>query len=440
MPLPVVVIVGRPNVGKSTLFNRILKRRTAVVDPAPGVTRDRNYADAVWNGVRFTLVDTGGYLPVGEGDELAKAVTEQTLIAAEEADVALFIIDGLTGVTETDQNLARVLLRRKARTLLVVNKIDDVSQIGLTWETGTLGLGEPRPVSALTGFQVAEVLDDLVEILREIQPIQPYPTPAESLSLAVIGAPNTGKSSLVNRLCGDRRMVVSEIPGTTRDAVDTVIQYYGKSIRLIDTAGLRRKRFGLQGIEFYTTLRALRALARCQVAALLIDAQEGLTKGDLQLLHEAADKGVGVVLAMNKWDAVEKDAKSADLWLADWRQRAPNFAWVPVVFISALTGQRAVKVVEKALEVHDNRERRVSTAELNESVGQILINRPPPAVKGKLVKVKYIAQVSSAPPHFVCFTTHSNLVPVAYKKFVERLIRERFNFEGVPIKVSFRGK
>ncbi len=436
---PVVVIAGRPNVGKSTLFNRSIRRREAVVDAAPGITRDRHFAKTDWNGTEFTLVDTGGYLPPGDESELSKDVSEQTLIAANEADLVLFVMDARTGISDVDQELASILQRGKAPVIPVCNKIDDTSQIALAWEINAMGLGDPVPTSALTGFQFAEMLDILVENLEGIKGSVPS-RDSEELSIAIIGAPNSGKSSLVNLLSGENRMVVSDIPGTTRDAVDTIIKYHGRAVRLVDTAGLRRKKFGISGIEFYTALRTYKALDRCDIAVLMIDGVLGLTNGDLKLMNETEKRGVGIIIAVNKWDAVEKDPKTADNWLVEWERRAPRQQWIPIYFISALTGQRAIKLVERAFEVKEQRDRRISTSLLNEKISEKLIRRPPPAIKGKAVRIKYGSQVRTSPPHFVFFASHAKLITDGYAKFTEGLVRSEFTFRGVPIKISFRDK
>ena len=440
MPLPIVAIVGRPNVGKSTLFNRILKRRLAVVDPAPGVTRDRHYADAVWNDVRFTLVDTGGFILDREGDELASAVREQTLIAAEEADLVIFVTDAQASSSDTERGLAKILLKRKTPVIYVANKVDDLSMIGLIYEQALPGVAEPLPVSAKNGYQVAELLDLIADRLHQIQPVQPEAETRDELAVAIIGAPNSGKSSLVNLLAQEKRMVVSDIPGTTRDSVDTMISYHGKPVRLIDTAGLRRKRQDLQGLEFYCTIRALRAMDRADVAVILVDASVGLSQRDIRLAAEAASRGVGVIVAVNKWDVVEKDERTSGKWVLEWRSQAPTLDWAPMEFISAQTGQRAIKVIEAAFEVKAEREKRISTQELNNVITPLLERTPPPAIKGKFIKVKYITQAEKAPPHFIFFASHADIVGPGYYRFVERLIREQWTFKGVPIKVSFRNK
>lgn len=440
MPLPVVAIVGRPNVGKSTLFNRIIRRRAAVTDPTPGVTRDRHYAEAEWEGVQFTLVDTGGYLPSGEADELTSAVSEQTLIAADQADVILFMIDARSGLVEVDTEIARLIQRKGVPVLLIANKIDDPTLSALAYESVSLGMGDPYPLAAESGYQVGEMLDALVEVLKTLKPAMPGQPDREELALAIIGAPNSGKSSLVNMLAGDERMVVSDIPGTTRDSVDITIRYHGRSIRLIDTAGLRRKRYKQKGLEFYTTLRSLNAMKRSEVAVMLIDAELGITQGDVRLVNQIINGGLGIIIAMNKWDAVEKDPKSADRWKDEWLRRAPGLGWIPILFISALTGQRAIKVIEKSLDVKHARDRRITTSELNERIIPELIRKPPPAVKGKYIKIKYGSQVTAAPPHFVIFASHAELITLPYHRYTERIIRDRYDYTGVPIRVSYRNK
>lgn len=440
MPLPLVAIVGRPNVGKSTLFNRIIKRKHAVVDPTPGVTRDRNYAETEWAGLKFTLVDTGGYLPAGEGDELAEAVTTQALIAAEEADLILVIVDSRGGLTDTDHQLASIVRKNDVPTMLIANKVDDATMLGTAWEFTSLGLGNPVTVSGMSGYMVGDMLDVVIRKLKELKPVHPDAPGADDLALAIIGAPNVGKSSLVNRLAGVERSVVSSIPGTTRDSVDAIIGYHGKRIRLIDTAGLRRKRFNEQGLDFYCTLRSLRALDRCEVAVVLIDGEIGFTQGDIRLVNEAAGRGVGVIVAVNKWDLVEKHPKNADEWLEKWQWKVPSLDWAPVLFISALNGRRCIKVIEEALEVKARRAVRVSTSKLNDEIMPFLQQTPPPSVKGKLVKIKYCSQVQSDPPKFAFFVNRSDLIKDAYQRFVEKKLRDTYDLKGVPITVVFRDK
>jgi GTP-binding protein len=303
-----------------------------------------------------------------------------------------------------------------------------------------VGLGEPFPVSGLTGYRVGDLLDQVVGKLRELKPQMSESKEEAALSIAIIGAPNTGKSSLVNRLAQTERMVVSDLPGTTRDSIDTLIKYHGKTIRLIDTAGLKRKRFDQQGLEFYCTLRALKALDRCDVAIVVIDGTQGMTQGDLKLVNEAADRGVGVACAVNKWDIVSKDYKTADKWLAKWWERVPGLAWISLLFISALTGQRAIRVVEAAFEIKAEREKRISTAELNDTIVPQLQRSPPPAIKGRQVRIKYMSQIQASPPLFAVFSSHASTVSVQYRRFVERQVRQVYGFNGTPIKVVFREK
>jgi len=440
MPLPIVAIVGRPNVGKSTLFNRITRKRNAVVDPEPGVTRDRHYAEAEWDGAHFTLVDTGGYLPVGTVDELASSVSEQTLIASQESDLVLFLADVQTGITEIDLELARIILKQDVPVVLVANKADDHVHLGMAWDLRNTGIGEPVAISAQNGLNVGDLLDEIVRRLRELKPVMPESPPKEELALAIIGAPNSGKSSLVNMLSGSERMVVSDIPGTTRDAVDTIIHYHEKPIRLIDTAGLKRRKYKQKGLEFYCTLRALKALKRCQVAVIMIDGVPGLTQGDIRLLNDAAKEGVGIILAVNKWDAVEKEPKSADYWIAEFKIKAPSLSWVPVLFISALTGRRSIKVIEEALRLNVELEKRISTSDLNDTITPLLMRTPPPATKGRFVRIKYGSQVQSTPPRFAFFANHAKLIGEPYRRYVEKLIRDRYGFKGIPVSVVFRNK
>ncbi len=439
MPLPIVAIVGLPNVGKSTLFNRIIHKKQAIVEATPGVTRDRHYAEAVWEGVHFNLVDTGGYLPPGEGDEFMDAVREQTMIAADEADLIIMMTDAMAGLSDGDQMLVKMILQRKRPILLAANKIDDPTRVGLAWDL-SLGLNNPYPISALNGFQVADLLDGVATELKKLKPVAPSrPDPTE-LALAIIGAPNAGKSSLVNKLCGEERMIVSDIPGTTRDSVDTIIKYHGKSVRLIDTAGLKRKHFGQSGLEFYSMLRSIKALQRCDVAVVLVDGTIGMSQGNIKLINQAAKEGVGVIIGINKWDLIEKDHKTADEWLEKWWWKAPSLKWAPVFFISALTGQRSIRVVEEAFIIKEERVRHIPTTELNDTIISLLSRTPPPQIKGKNLRIKYMAQVETAPPKFALFSRYADLIPDSYLKFTERLIRENFGFKGVPIRIAFRKK
>ena len=441
MSLPIVAIIGRPNVGKSTLFNRIIRKRKAVVDPQPGVTRDRHYAEAEWAGRYFLLVDTGGYMSVKDGDRFADVVTAQSMVAAEEADVILFLTDAMTGFSEIENSLVKTFLQNDCKTILVANKIDDPSKLGQAWDLPNLGLGEPFSISALNGFQVGDLLEEVVNLLPEVKDVDEFESgESEDLSLAVIGAPNSGKSSLVNKLSGSQRMVVSDIPGTTRDSIDTVIQYKDKSIRLIDTAGLKRRRFGEKGLEFYCTLRAIRSLDRSEVAVIMSDASTGITQGDIRLVYQAVESGTGIMLAINKWDLLETDPKIGDRWLEEWRRLVHSLQWVPLVFISALTGRRVEKILDKAEIIAENRNQKLSTSDLNEMLISRLKRNPPPAVKGKYIKVKYAAQVKSSPPLIVVFASHAELIGKAYNRYVENQIRELFGFEGVPLKVVFRVK
>ncbi|MBX2989756.1 MAG: ribosome biogenesis GTPase Der [Bacteroidetes bacterium] len=430
-----VALVGRPNVGKSTLFNRIVGRRDAIVDDMPGVTRDRNYADAEWAGKRFSLVDTGGYVPASE-DIFETAIREQAQIAIDEADVVLFVGDAQTGVLPTDAELANILRKTQKKVLLVVNKIDGEKKEAELAEFYRLGLGEPYSVSALGGRKIGDLLDVVT---------QDFDTNAEEkidprLKLAIIGKPNVGKSSFVNGLLQEDRHIVTDIPGTTRDPIDAILKYYGEEILLVDTAGLRRKSKIKESVEFYSTIRTLKSIERCDVAVVLIDATQGLEHQDLRIIETATQRNRAVVIAVNKWDLIEKDDKTARLFEKLLKEKLRIFDFIPIMFISALTKQRVYKVIELAKVVDAEQNKRIATSELNNTIGEDIKVFPPRSRSGKEIKIKYITQVKAKPPVFAFFCNEPKMIDDNYRRYLENKLRQHFAFTGVPLVLSFKQK
>ncbi len=439
MSLPVVAIVGRPNVGKSTLFNRILGTQAAIVDDAPGVTRDRHSAEAEWSGRRFTLVDTGGLLPEAE-EELPRQVNAQIRAAIEQADLCLLVVDGRAGVAPVDRDVAELLRSGGKPALLVVNKADNVSLAErLVWEFYELGLGDPRPVSALSGTFSGDLLDAVVEALP---PEAESPGEPEVIKVAVIGKPNVGKSSFLNRLIGEERFIVSPVAGTTRDAIDTHLEHAGRTYRLVDTAGIRRHAAITHGLEYYTYLRAVRALERAEIAVIMLDANEPLSRQDLRILNLAEERRRGIVVAVNKWDVVEKDERTASHYEAAFRAQAPTLSWVPIVTLSAKTGQRVHRVLELAEQVWTEWHKRVPTPVLNRVLHEATARLQPPQSRGKragrVVRILYGLQAETAPPLLIFFSNDPQAIPEHYKRYLESAIREACGFIGVPLRITFR--
>jgi GTP-binding protein len=434
--LPVVAVVGRPNVGKSTFFNRVIGRRLAIVDDRPGVTRDRNFARADWAGRAFFVVDTGGVIE--DSDEpLDRAVRQQAMAAVDEADVILFLVDGKTGVHPLDQKLAEVLRKADRPVLLVANKMDNLPDDTSHHDFWTLGMGEPIPVSAISGKGSGDLLDRLVEALPEAAEVEPE---EGVIRVAVVGTPNVGKSSFINRLFGEERVVVSDVAGTTRDPVDTPMRYHGRSLVFVDTAGLRRQSRIKDSLEYYSRLRADRVVREADVCILLIDASEGeLHHQDVRIAEMAWEAGAGVILVANKWDLVEKETNTAPAFEKQVRERFPFLTWVPIVFASALTGQRVRKALDLVLEVHDERARRIETHEVNEVLETLVRRQPPPHHRGRPVKLKYGTQVSTAPPTFALFANYPKAVPDHYIRYLHNGFRERWPFTGTPLRLRIRG-
>lgn len=431
---PIVAIVGRPNVGKSTLFNRIIGERQAIVHDKPGVTRDRHYAETDWAGREFVLIDTGGYVPDSD-DVFERAIREQVRISIEEATVILFVVDGQEGLYPIDMEVAQMLRKAQKKVVLAVNKIDSRKYEQHPAEFYELGLGEPHPVSAISGRSSGDLLDVIVD---------GFPPPSDEeevqhMQLAIIGRPNVGKSSITNAIVGAERSIVTDVPGTTRDAVDSTLEYNDRRVTLIDTAGLRRKSRVKENVEYFSTLRTLKSIQRCDVAMCLLDGADGMTHQDIDVLSEAVRFNKGVVIVVNKWDLVEKDHRTADLITKDIYARVKMFDYIPVIFVSAMTRQRVLKALDLCLEVYDERSKRIPTSQLNDRILEILRETPPPSTpSGKQVKVFYATQVREEPPVIVIFTNEPKYIPESYRRFVERQIRGIWSFKGVPLTVQFR--
>jgi GTP-binding protein len=435
LKLPAVAVVGRPNVGKSTLFNRVLGQRLAIVEDRPGVTRDRNFARAEWNGRQFYLVDTGGMVE-NPDEPMDRLIRQQVLVAIEEADVVVQVVDGKAGPHPLDYAVAEHLRRTQRPVVLVVNKVDNLgAPTALAhhdfWD---LGLGEPLPMSGLSGKGSGDVLDAVVALLPEVRDDEED----TALRIAVIGKPNVGKSSFVNRLLGEERLVVSDVAGTTRDAIDTPMQYHGRSLVFVDTAGLRRQSRIDESVEYYSTLRTERAIERADVCLLLIDATEGIAVQDLKIAEKAWEAGCGLVLVANKWDLVEKETMTAPRFEKEVRERAPFLQWVPIVFTSTVTGQRVHRVLEMVLEVEAERTRRVATHEVNEVLRELTARTRPPAFRGMPVKFLYATQVAVKPPSFVLFVNHPEGVAESYQRYLHNGFRQAWGFAGVPLRITLR--
>ncbi len=438
MPTPLVVIVGRPNVGKSTLFNRLTKSKSSIVDDQSGVTRDRIYGDVEWNGKLFKLMDTGGYVKETD-DKFELAIKEQVEIAIDEADAILFVTDGRSGVTYLDSEVAALLRATKKTTFVLVNKADTASFENDKLEFYSLGLENVYDISALNGRNIGDILDNLISELN-------FPDDSleedPRLKIALLGKPNVGKSSLTNSLLGYGRSIVTDIPGTTRDSIDSVLKYYGEEIVLVDTAGLRKKTKVKENIEFYSNVRTWRALSSCDVAIILIDAQTGLENQDQKIIDEAVRRRKGIILAVNKWDLVaEKETNTSKVYTEEIYNKLGGVNYLPVIFISALTKQRIFKLIDISKKVQEQRQQKIATSSLNEVMLDEIRKNPPPSTKrGKEIKIKFVTQVGEKYPIFLFFCSNSKEVPEHYRRFLENKIRSNFGFDGVPITVSFKEK
>lgn len=432
----IVAIVGRPNVGKSTFFNRLVGTRSAIMDDMPGVTRDRHYGHSEWNGKFFSVIDTGGYVH-GSEDIFEEAINQQVELALEEANVILFMVDAAEGVHVLDEEFAKVLRRSKKPVYLVANKADTVNRAQMAAEFYALGMGEVYPVSSQNGSGTGDLLDEVVKHFSAEGIEDPD---AGIPKIAIMGRPNVGKSSFVNTLTGQVRSIVTDIAGTTRDAVNARYNAFGNEFIITDTAGLRKKARVKEDVEFYSVMRSVRALEDSDVAIIMIDAEQGLETQDLHIIGLAHKNKKGIVLLVNKWDLIEKDSNTARKKEMEIREKLGGMKYIPVLFISVHEKQRIFKAIEKAIEVYHNRSQRVPTSELNEVMLKVIEAYPPPAIKGKYVKIKYVTQLPTHTPVFAFFCNLPQYIKQPYERYLENKLREHFNFEGVPIALVFREK
>lgn len=450
----IVAIVGRPNVGKSTLFNRIVGRRVAIVHQTSGVTRDRNYEEADWTGKNFLLIDTGGFIPDSE-EKFDKAIREQIIIAVDEADVIMFIVDASSGSHHNDNEVANLLRKYggNKKIVLVVNKVDNDDQDLGSFDFYSLGLGDPIGISALSGRNVGDLLDIVTKDFIEVEEKED-----KRIKYAVVGRPNSGKSSIINSILKEDRNIVTDIPGTTRDSIDSVIKYYGEEIVLIDTAGLRKKSKikKSESLEFFSTVRTYKSILRCDVAILVIDAKLlidtmskssdiklavfKLDRSDVRIIEDVINYKKGLLIAINKWDLIEKDTKTSKIFEQKITEHLKSYTFLKFIFVSALTKQRIHKVIEEAKVIYDERKRIVKTSLLNEILQKEIRITPPASVKGREIKINYITQLKSAPIIFAFFVNEPKLIKDNYKKFLEKKIREHFGFKGVPVGLVFKKK
>ena len=432
----ILAIVGRPNVGKSTLFNRLLERREAIVDSTAGVTRDRHYGKSDWNGVEFTVIDTGGY-DVGSDDIFEEEIRRQVQLAVDEATSIVFMVNVEEGLTDTDQEIYQLLRKANKPLYVVVNKVDSSKELLPATEFYQLGIEKYYTLSSATGSGTGELLDDIV---RDF-PTTEYVDVFEGLPrITIAGRPNVGKSTLTNALLGDERNIVTDIAGTTRDSIETVYNKFGHEFILVDTAGMRKKSKVSEDLEFYSVMRSIRAIENSDVVILMIDATKGWESQDMNIFGIAQKNRKGIVILVNKWDLVEKETNTMRQFENQIREKIALFSDVPILFISALTKQRILKAVETAVEVYENRKKRIKTSKLNEIMLPIIENTPPPALKGKYIKIKYCTQLPTVTPQFAFFCNLPQYVKEPYKRFIENQLRKNFDFTGVPIEVYFRQK
>ncbi len=433
----IIAIVGRPNVGKSTLFNRLIEKRQAIMDDEPGVTRDRHYGYAEWCGKYFTVIDTGGYV-TGSQDKFESEIRKQVKLAIDEASAIIFMVDCKDGLTGFDKEFANVLRTSKKPIFLTANKADTPEKTMLSAEFYELGLGgDVFPVSAENGSGTGELLDEVVKIF----PTEGLEDPDAGIpKIAILGRPNVGKSSFLNALLGTERSIVTDEAGTTRDAIHSYYNMFGKNFILIDTAGVRKKGKVKDDIEFYSVLRSLKALEECDVCIVIVDAEHGVESQDVNLISLAQRQGKGIVLMVNKWDLIEKDSKTSEKFKKEIQEKLKPIDYLPILFTSVINKQRIYQVMEKAVLVFDNKTKKIPTSKLNDTILPLIERYPPPSIKGKMVQIKYVTQVSARFPSFAFFCNLPQYVQESYQRFLENRIRENFDFEGVPLRLIFRKK
>ncbi len=432
----IVAIVGRPNVGKSTFFNRLIQKRQAIVDDTSGVTRDRHYGKSDWNGVEFTVIDTGGYV-FGSEDTFEEEIRKQVELAVDEANVILFMVDNQVGLTDMDKEVGNLLRRSKKPTFLVVNKVDTNKNLEDSYEFYNLGIEKMYTIAAMSGSGTGDLLDDVVNSFETREFVDQY----EGLPrVAIVGRPNAGKSTLINALLGEERNIVTDIAGTTRDSIETLYNKFGHEFVLVDTAGMRKKGKVSEDLEFYSVMRAVRTIEECDICVLVIDATRGIEAQDLNILYLAERNRKGIVILINKWDLVEKETNTMRDFENMIKNRIAPFTDVPILFISALEKQRIHKAIETFMSVNENRNRRIKTSKLNEMMLPLIEITPPPAYKGKYIKIKYVTQLPTKTPQFAFFANLPQYIREPYKRFIENQLRREFDFSGVPIEVYFRKK
>jgi len=435
----VVAIVGRPNVGKSTLFNRLIGKRKAIVDDISGVTRDRQYDFSDWNGKEFILIDTGGYVSNSE-DIFEREIKKQVEFAINEADIIIFMVDTTVGITDQDELFANYLRKVNKKTIVVANKTDNNQRLNDMYEFYKFGFNNVFPVSSINGSGTGELLDFVVEGLGILDNSENDEDENRLPRICVVGKPNVGKSTLINTLLGEERNIVSDIPGTTRDSIQIKYNKFGNEFILIDTAGLRKKNKIVEDIEFYSSLRAITAIEESDVCLLLIDAQDGLQSQDMNIINIAVKRNKGIVILINKWDLIVKESNTEKRYIENIKASIPYLTDLPVITISALNQLRIFKAVETALTVFSNKSKKISTSKLNEIMLKVIENYQPPSVKGKIIRIKYVTQIKASYPLFAFYCNHPKYVKDSYKKYLENKLREYFAFSGVPIKLSFRQK